>query len=55
MLTVAIRGPLAAKMLALAESTGLSLEKLLDDAILVYDGEVQSSYRPGTQLARWQS
>jgi len=38
MLTVAIRGPLAAKMRELAESTGLSLAKVLGDMVLVYEG-----------------
>ena len=38
MLTVAIRGPLAAKMRGLAQSTGMSLAKLLGDMVLVYEG-----------------
>ena len=53
MLTVAIRGPLAAKMRQLSESTGLSLAKLLQDAILVYGGQVEAGSEPGTALARW--
>jgi len=53
MLTVAIRGPLAAKMRELAESTGMSLAKLLQDSILVYGGQVDAGYEPGTQLAAW--
>ena len=36
MLTVAIRGPLAARMRQLAERTGLSLAKLLGDMVLTY-------------------
>ncbi|MBN1460048.1 MAG: hypothetical protein JXA57_10945 [Armatimonadetes bacterium] len=53
MLTVAIRGPLAANMRGLAESTGMSLAKLLGDMLLVYEGKVQDGYEPGTSLARW--
>jgi len=53
MLTVAIRGPLAAKMRELAETTGMSLAKLLGDMVLAYEGEVQGGYEPGTSLARW--
>jgi len=53
MLTVAIRGPLAAKMRELSETTGMSLAKLLGDMLLVYEGQVQSGYGPGTCLARW--
>jgi hypothetical protein len=53
MLTVAIRGPLAAKMRELAESTGMSLGKLLGDMVLVYEEKVQGGYEPGTSLAGW--
>ena len=53
MLTVAIRGPLAAKMRELAESTGLSLAKLLGDMVLTYPGEVDAGYVPGTFPANW--
>ena len=53
MLTVAIRGPLAEKMRELAESTRLSLAKLLGDMMLVYEGEVDTGYKPGTSLANW--
>jgi len=53
MLTVAIRGPLASKMRALAETTSMSLAKLLSDMVLVYEGEVRGEYEPGTSLARW--
>jgi hypothetical protein len=52
MLTVAIRGPLAAKMRQLAETTGMSLAKLLGDMLLVYEDQVQGGYEPGTSLAR---
>jgi hypothetical protein len=48
MLTVAIRGPLAAKMRGLADTTGMSLAKLLGDMVLVYEGQVQGGYAPGT-------
>jgi hypothetical protein len=53
MLTVAIRGPLAAKMRELAETTGMSLAKLLGDMLLAYEDQVQGGYEPGTCLARW--
>jgi len=53
MVTVAVRGPLAAKMRQLAETTGMSLAKLLGDMVLAYEGEVQGGYEPGTCLARW--
>jgi hypothetical protein len=53
MLTVPIRGPLAPKMRELAESTGMSLSKFLKDAILVYGGQVDAGYKPGTSLANW--
>jgi len=39
MVTVAIRGPLAPKMRQLAESTGMSLAKLLSDMVLLYGGQ----------------
>jgi hypothetical protein len=54
LLTVAIRGHFAAKMRALSESTGMSLAKILKDALLVYEADVQGGYEPGTSLARWQ-
>jgi len=53
MLTVAIRGPLATRMRELAESTGLSLAKLLQDAILVYEGDIAAGYEPGASLTSW--
>jgi hypothetical protein len=53
MVTIAVRGPLAAKVRELAEATGLSLAKLLGDMALVYEGEMQGGYEPGTRLARW--
>lgn len=52
MLTVAIRGPLAQKMREMAEQHGMSLSKLLMDAILVYGGQVDEGYQPGASLAR---
>ena len=54
MLTVAIRGPLAARMREIAETAGISLAKLLGDMVLAYEDEVQGGYEPGTCLARWQ-
>jgi len=53
MVTIAVRGPLAAKMRQLAESTGMSLAKLLGDMVLVYDERGQGGYEPGASLARW--
>ena len=53
MLTVAIRGPLAAKMRELAETTGMSLAKLLGDMVLVYEGQRSAGYEAGTSLANW--
>ena len=53
MVTVAIRGPLAAKMRELAESTDMSRSKLLEGAILVYGGQVEAGCEPGTPLAHW--
>jgi hypothetical protein len=53
MLTAAIRGPLAAKMRGLAETTGMSLAKLLRDALLVYAAQVDAGYVAGTSLAEW--
>ncbi len=53
MLTVAIRGHFADRMRELAESHGMSLSKLLKDAILVYEGQVDAGYEPGTSLADW--
>ncbi|MBN1460006.1 MAG: hypothetical protein JXA57_10735 [Armatimonadetes bacterium] len=50
MVTVAIRGPLADRMRALAENHGMSLSKLLKDAILVYQGQMEAGYEPGTSL-----
>lgn len=53
MLTVAIRGPRAAKMRGLAESAGLSLAKLVGDMVLIYEGQMQGGYEPGTSLVQW--
>jgi hypothetical protein len=49
-LTVAIRGPMAARMRELAERSDMSLAKLLKDALLVYEGEVAGGYEPGRCL-----
>jgi hypothetical protein len=53
MLTVAIRGHFAERMRELAESHGMSLSKLLKDAVLVYGGQVDAGYTPGESLADW--
>ena len=49
MLTVAIRGHFAERMREMAESHGMSLSKLLKDAILVYSDQVEA----GKRLASW--
>jgi len=54
LLTVAIRGRFAERMRALSESHGMSLAKLLKDALLVYEGQVAAGYEPGTSLRSWQ-
>jgi hypothetical protein len=54
MLTVAVRGPIAEKMRAMAERHGMSLAKLLADMALVYEGEVAGGYEVGTCLAALQ-
>jgi len=54
LLTVAIRGHFAERMRALSESTGMSLAKLLKDALLVYEREVEAGYQRGTSLRHWQ-
>jgi len=53
LLTVAIRGHFAERMRALSESHGMSLAKLLKDALLVYEGQIDAGYEPGTSLQRW--
>jgi len=54
MVTVAIRGPLADRMRELAERHGMSLSKLLMDAVLVYESQIDADYQPGTSLKQWQ-
>ncbi len=51
LLTVAIRGHFAERMRALSDSHGMSLAKLLKDALLVYEGDIEGGYEPGTSLA----
>ena len=53
MLTVPIRGNFAERMRELAESHGMSLSRVLKDAILVYAGDIASGYEAGTSLAEW--
>jgi len=53
MLTVAIRGHFATRMRALSESTSMSLARLLKDALLVWEGDIEAGYEPGTSLANW--
>ena len=52
--TVAIRGHFAERMRALSETHGLSLAKLLKDTLLVYEGQIDAGYEPGTSLRQWQ-
>jgi len=54
LLTVAIRGHFAERMRALSESHGMSLAKLLKDTLLVYEGQIDAGYEPGTSLRSWQ-
>jgi hypothetical protein len=54
MLTVALRGHFAERMRELAEAHGMSLAKLLKDALLVYEGGIEGGYEPGTSLRGWQ-
>ena len=54
LLTVAIRGHFAERMRALSERHGMSLAKLLKDALLVYEGQIDAGYEPVTSLRRWQ-
>lgn len=54
LLTVAIRGRFAEKMRALSESTGMSLAKILKDALLVYEQGIEAGYEPGTSIRGWQ-
>jgi len=54
LLTVAIRGHFAEKMRALSERHGMSLAKLLKDALLVCEGDIEAGYEPGTSLRCWQ-
>ena len=53
LITVAYRGPLANKFRGLAESYGLSLAGLLQDALLAYEASVATGYVPGTKLEEW--
>jgi len=54
LLTVAIRGHFATRMRALSETTGMSLAKLLKDALLVYKRDIEAGYEPGSNLRLWQ-
>jgi hypothetical protein len=55
MLTVAVRGPIAEKMREMAERHGMSLAKLLQDAVLVLEARVAEGYEVGTALVVWRS
>jgi hypothetical protein len=54
LVTVAIRGHFAERMRELSESHGMSLAKLLKDSLLVYEGQIDAGYEPGTSLRSWQ-
>jgi len=49
-----LRGHFATRMRALSESHGMSLAKLLKDALLVYERDIEGGYEPGTSLREWQ-
>ena len=53
LLTIAYRGPLAEKTRNLATRCELSLAKLLQDAILVYEQKIAEGYQAGATLAQW--
>ena len=53
LLTVAFRGPLAGKFREMAERYQMSLTRLLQDAMLAYEGNVAAGYQPHTALAQW--
>jgi hypothetical protein len=55
MLTVAVRGPIAEKMREMAERHGMSLAKLLQDAVLVLEARAAEGYEVGTRLAAWRA
>ena len=55
LLTVAFRGPLAGRFGEMAERHQLSLAKLLQDALLAYEGQVAAGYQPGSSLAEWKA
>jgi len=55
LLTVAFRGPLAGRFGEMAERHQLSLAKLLQDALLAYEGHVADGYQPGTALTEWKA
>ncbi len=55
MLTVAIRGHFAERMRGLAERHGMSLSKLLRDALLVYADQVSAGYEPGRAFTNWRA
>jgi hypothetical protein len=55
LLTVAFRGPLAGRFREMAERHQLSLAKLVQDALLAYEGRVANGYQPGTALTEWKA
>jgi len=51
-----LRGHFAGRMRTLAESTGMSLAKLLKETLLlllVYECEIEAGYEPGASLGSW--
>jgi hypothetical protein len=53
LLTIAYRGPLAERTRSLATQCQLSLAKLLQDAILVYEQRLAEGYQAGSALMQW--
>ena len=53
LLTIAYRGPLAERTRNLADKCQLSLARLMQDAILVYEQKIAEGYQAGSMLAQW--
>ena len=55
LVTVAFRGPLAEKTRTLARQCQLSLAKLMQDALLLYEQKVGAGYQAGSLLSAWKA
>ena len=55
LVTVAFRGPLAEKTRTLARQCQLSLAKLMQDALLLYEQQVGAGYQAGSLLSQWKA